>query len=110
MALQGDHRVVLIDRALPDVVPWMGVDIGQNTQSLLAAVLPQGRMAHSMKRDGASFVGIRVEIVIANEGSHPVSNAVPRSQQKSSAFVASPSPAAQFKDQASPEDYLLAII
>jgi len=103
VTLQGDHWVALIDRALQDVAPGMGVDIGQNAQPFLLAEFPQGSMAHGVKRDGTSFVGIGVEIVITDEGSYPVANAAPRRQQECSAFATSPSPKSQVKDQPPPE-------
>ena len=41
VALQGDHRVRLISRALPGVSPRMRMDVGENATPVLSAMLPQ---------------------------------------------------------------------
>lgn len=103
MALERHHRIALVRRALTDIAPWMRVDIRKYAKSAPLAEFPERRMASRVENDGATVVGCRVEVVIANKRGHTAGVAVLRGQQECSAFIAAVSPAAQLKDQLPPE-------
>jgi len=98
VAQQRDHWIVLIDRALADVTAGMRMNVGENTKSALSTEVPQRRVPHGVKGDSAAFIRIWIKIVVTDEGGHPVCIIVLGGQQKRSAFVATLSPPAQFKD------------
>ena len=62
----------VVGRALADVAARMRVDIGKHAKSAAFAELPQRGVADCMKGDGAAFVGVGIEIVVTDEGGHPV--------------------------------------
>jgi hypothetical protein len=98
VTLKRNHRIVLVGRALADIAAGMRVDVGKHAKSAALAELPQGGVAYCMKSDGSAFVGVGVEIVVADERGHPAIVSVLRSQQECSALVAAMTPAAQLKD------------
>ncbi len=97
------HRIAPIDRTLEDVVPRMGMNVGENTKSSRPAVLPQCGVTRRMKRDGTILVGVWIKIVITDKRRHPIAGTVLAAQKKRSAFAAPPAPVAQLENQPSPE-------
>ena len=57
----------LVDPALTDVSPWMGVHVPDDLEILFPAVLPQRSVPISVKGDRSGLVGIGIEIVIAGK-------------------------------------------
>ena len=87
MALQRDHRVPLINGALPDTEPWMRMDICNNAKIILPAVFPKCGMADGVKSDGSALVVVGIKIVIAFECRDSIGFVILLRQQKCAAFA-----------------------
>src|SRR5271165_6048368 len=98
MARHWHHRVSLVDGALSDTPPRMCVHVGDNTQLVFPAMLPQRRVASCVKNNGASLISVRIEIVVADERRDSIGSVVLRSQQKGAAFAFSLSTQPQLND------------
>jgi len=103
MPLQRDHGIPLIDAALPYATAGMRMNVTDHAKPFLAAVLPQGCMANSVKLYRAPLVCIRIKIVVTDEGRHVVRCRILRREQKGSTLVAAATPVFQLNDEPTPQ-------
>ena len=103
MTLQGNHRVALINAALPYSPAGMSVHVRGDAKIVLSAAFPQGCMANSVKRYCAPLVGVRIKVVITDEGRHVVRCRILRREQKRSTLAAAPTPLFQLNDEPMPQ-------
>ena len=92
MTLQRNHRVPLINAALPYSPAGMGVHVRGDAKIVFPALLPQGCMANSVKRYRTALVGVRIKVVVTDESRHVIRCRILRSQQKRSALAAALAP------------------
>lgn len=58
----------LVNVALTHVFAWVGVDVSEHLKAQLAAPLPQCGISRGVKSDVTTRQGIRIQVVIAEEG------------------------------------------
>ena len=57
------HRMLLVNLALPDVGTGVSVHVAKDFKAVFPTILPKGRVAGSVEGDHSGFVGVRVEVV-----------------------------------------------
>jgi len=103
MSLQRDHRIPLIDAALPYAAAGMRVHVPDHAKLFLAALFPQSGMPNSVKRYCATLISVRIKLVVADEGCHVIRYRILRREQKRSALVAVPTTLFQLNDEPTPQ-------
>jgi hypothetical protein len=105
MADHGDHRIALIDVALPGITARVSVHIGEYFDFLLAAQRPEGGAAGCVECDGSILIDVWIQVVVADL---PRARALPgalRTQQKCPTFTM-PTPAgAEVENDPPPQQY-----
>jgi hypothetical protein len=81
----------------------MHVNVSENLETVLPAVPPESRVSGGVKGDSTGLIGVRIQIVIANELRYRQPLAVLRGKQERSAFALSSATTAQLKNQPRPE-------
>src|ERR1035438_5426244 len=68
MPRHGNHRVLLVDRALVNAATGVCVHVCQDLEFFAPAEFPKLCVAGRMEGDGAVLVGLRVKVVVTDEG------------------------------------------
>lgn len=101
-----DHRyhwILLVDWALPHARAGMRVNVSKNLETVLPAVPPKSCVSGGVKGDSTGLIGVRIQIVIADELRYRPPLAVLRGKQERSAFALSTATTPQLKNQSRPE-------
>jgi hypothetical protein len=92
MTLQRNHRVPLINAALPHAATGMRVHIRHDAKIVLPAILPECGVTNSVKSYGTSSIRVGIKIVVTDEIRHPLGNSILRCEQKRSTLASAMAP------------------
>src|ERR1035441_6036866 len=103
MPRHGNHRVLLVDRALVKAATGVCVHVCQDLEFLTPAEFPKLCVAGRMGSDGAGRVGLRVKVVVTDEGRYPRGRPPLASQKEGTAFAPPGAAPPQLKNRPRPE-------